>query len=251
MIRAVQIRFIRLTMPINRPQENFLHMPSSARLFARTDSAVMNPLLSETTLTARQQELLDYLRGYQRTNGVMPSTRDIQRHFGFSSQTAAMSHLRALEKKGAIHRHPNMARAVVFPEDLDRAEIIDIPVFGTIPAGMPGDAVQHAEQCISVDVNTLGIPRTAKSFALKVRGNSMIEAHICHGDFVILEIREPREKDIVAALIDGETTLKRYLISNGLPFLKAENPDFPDLIPARELAIQGVMIAMIRHLRRD
>jgi len=213
----------------------------------------MNPILSASApqLTARQQELLDYLRGYQRTNGVMPSTRDIQRHFGFSSQTAAMSHLRALEKKGAIRRHPNMARAVIFPEDLDRAEIIDIPVFGSIPAGMPSDAVQHAEGCISVDINTLGIPRASKSFALKVRGDSMIEAHICSGDLVILEIKEPREKDIVAALIDGETTLKRYLVSNGQPVLKAENEEYPDLLPARELLIQGVMIGMIRHFRRD
>jgi len=225
-----------------------------SRMFERTTKrAVMNPILSASApqLTARQQELLDYLRGYQRTNGVMPSTRDIQRHFGFSSQTAAMSHLRALEKKGAIRRHPNMARAVVFPEDLDRAEIIDIPVFGTIPAGMPSDAAQHAEGCISVDINTLGIPRASKSFALKVRGDSMIEAHICNGDLVILEIKEPREKDIVAALIDGETTLKRYLISNGQPVLKAENEEYPDLLPARELLIQGVMIGMIRHFRRD
>ena len=225
-----------------------------SRMFERTiNRAVMNPILSASApqLTARQQELLDYLRGYQRTNGVMPSTRDIQRHFGFSSQTAAMSHLRALEKKGAIRRHPNMARAVVFPEDLDRAEIIDIPVFGTIPAGMPSDAAQHAEGCISVDINTLGIPRASKSFALKVRGDSMIEAHICSGDLVILEIKEPREKDIVAALIDGETTLKRYLISNGQPVLKAENEEYPDLLPARELLIQGVMIGMIRHFRRD
>lgn len=213
----------------------------------------MNPFLSASSaqLTSRQQELLDYLRGYQRANGVMPSTRDIQRHFGFSSQTAAMSHLRALEKKGAIRRHPNMARAVVFPEDLDRAEIVDIPVFGTIPAGMPSDAAQHAEGCISVDINTLGIPRASKSFALKVRGDSMIEAHICSGDLVILEIKEPREKDIVAALIDGETTLKRYLISNGKPYLKAENERYPDLLPAQELLIQGVMIGMIRHFRRD
>lgn len=213
----------------------------------------MNPFLSASSvqLTSRQQELLDYLRGYQRANGVMPSTRDIQRHFGFSSQTAAMSHLRALEKKGAIRRHPNMARAVVFPEDLDRAEIVDIPVFGTIPAGMPSDAAQQAEGCISVDINTLGIPRASKSFALKVRGDSMIEAHICSGDLVILEIKEPREKDIVAALIDGETTLKRYLISNGKPYLKAENERYPDLLPAQELLIQGVMIGMIRHFRRD
>jgi repressor LexA len=85
-----------------------------------------------------------------------------------------------------------------------------------------------------VDVNTLGIPRSAKSFALKVRGESMIGALIGDGDLVILEIREPRPRDIVAALIDGETTLKRYLLTRrSQPFLKAENPEFPDLIPAQ------------------
>ena len=77
----------------------------------------------------------------------------------------------------------------------------------------------------------------------------MIGAHILDGDLVILEVREPRARDIVAALIDGETTLKRYLTKNGSAFLKAENPEYPDLIPAQELVIQGVMITIIRHAR--
>ncbi|MBX7210308.1 MAG: transcriptional repressor LexA [Verrucomicrobiaceae bacterium] len=200
-------------------------------------------------LTERQREMLDFLRTYQRTHGVMPSTRDIQKAFGFSSQTAAMSHLRALEKKGVIQRHAGLARAVVFPQDLERAEIVDVPVYGSIPAGLAVDAEQQAEGCISVDVHTLGIPRHARTFALKVRGDSMTGAHILDGDFVVLEVREPRPRDIVAALIDGETTLKRYLVRNGRPYLKAENPEYPDLIPASELVIQGVMITLIRHVR--
>lgn len=204
---------------------------------------------SNLILTGRQREMLEFLRSYQRQHGVMPSTRDIQRHFGFSSQTAAMSHLRALEKKGVIQRLAGLARAVVFPQDLDRAEIVDVPVYGQIPAGLAVEAEQQREGCISVDINTLGIPRNAKTFALKVRGDSMTGAHILDGDFVILEVREPRPRDIVAALIDGETTLKRYVVKNGQPFLKAENPEYPDLIPARELVIQGVMITLIRHAR--
>jgi len=204
-----------------------------------------------TKLTDRQRELLEYLRQYQRANGVMPSTRDIQRHFGFSSQTAAMSHLRALEKKGVIQRHPNKARAVVFPEDLERAEIMDIPVYGMIPAGYASAQEQHADGSIAVDVNTLGLGRSTKAFALKVRGESMIGANICDGDMVILEAKDPRPRDIVAALIDGETTLKRFLVKDGQPYLKAENPDFPDLIPASELIIQGVMQALIRQVGRD
>jgi repressor LexA len=198
-------------------------------------------------LTQRQQEILDYLHTSQRQTGVMPSTREIQHFFGFASQTAAMSHLRALERKGAIQRLPGKARAVIFPEELDRGEIMDIPLLGCIAAGMAQDVEQERQGCISMDISALGIPRHAKTFALKVRGDSMIDAHICSGDTVILEFREPRKGDIVAALIDGETTLKRYLIEKGKPFLKAENPDFPDLIPARELIIQGVLIALLRN----
>lgn len=208
--------------------------------------------LNAPKLTDRQNELLEFLRDYHQQQGLMPSTREIQRHFGFSSQTAAMSHLRALEKKGVIQRLANKARAVVFPEDLDRPEIVDIPLYGHIPAGFATDQVQdEAEGCISVDIQTLGIPRNARSFALKVRGESMINAHICHGDVVIMEFKEPRQRDIVAALIDGETTLKRYIVEDGRPYLKAENPEFPDLLPAQELVVQGVMIAMLRHARRD
>lgn len=198
-------------------------------------------------LTHRQQEILDYLKKSQRQSGLMPSTREIQHAFGFASQTAAMSHLRALERKGVIQRLPGKARAVIFPDELDRGEIIDIPVLGSIAAGMAQDVDQQRQGCISIDIAALGIPRHARTFALKVRGDSMIDAHICSGDTVILEFREPRKGDIVAALIDGETTLKRYLIEKGRPFLRAENVDFPDLIPAHELIIQGVLIALLRQ----
>jgi repressor LexA len=198
-------------------------------------------------LTLRQQEILDYLRNSQRQTGIMPSTREIQHFFGFASQTAAMSHLRALERKGAILRLPGKARAVIFPDELDRGEIVDVPMYGSIAAGMSQDVEQERQGCISIDVTALGIPRNARTFALKVRGDSMIDAHICSGDTVILEFREPRKGDIVAALIDGETTLKRYLVERGKPFLRAENADFPDLIPAQELIIQGVLIALMRQ----
>lgn len=198
------------------------------------------------SLTRRQQEVLDFLKSYLRDEGIVPTTRDIQDHFKFASQTAAMSHLRALERKGVIQRRRGKARAVIFPEELDREEIVDIPVYGQIAAGMAQDAEPDREGCISIDIASIGIPRNARTFALKVRGDSMIDAHICHGDTVILEFREPRNGDIVAALIDGETTLKRYIVEKGKPFLRAENPDYPDLIPARELIIQGVLVALLR-----
>ncbi len=176
----------------------------------------------------------------------MPSTREIQHHFGFASQTAAVSHLRALEKKGVIKKLPGKARALIFPETLEREAILDIPIYGQIAAGMASETEQENDGCISIDVSSLGIPRNAKTFALRVRGDSMIDAHILSGDCVILEFREPRNGDVVAALIDGETTLKRYVVKDGAPYLQAENEMFPDLIPARELVIQGVMVALLR-----
>lgn len=199
-------------------------------------------------LTDRQQELLAYLRQHQREQGVMPSTRDIQRHFGFSSQTAAMSHLRALEKKGVIQRHPHKARAVVFPEDLQREEIVDIPIYGHIAAGYAEMQQQEPDGSLSLDAATVGVKRGSKAFALRVRGESMIGANICDGDLAILEVKDPRPRDIVAALIDGETTLKRYLVENGRAFLRAENPAFPDLMPDEELQVQGVLKTLIRRM---
>ncbi|MFT5854676.1 MAG: repressor LexA [Verrucomicrobiales bacterium] len=198
-------------------------------------------------LTKRQQEVYDYLKDYHQSTGLMPSTREIQRHFEFASQTAAVSHLRALEKKGVIQKHAGKARALVLPEELERDEIIDVPIYGHIAAGMAQEAEQEQDGCLSMDVTSLGVSSKAKTFALRVRGDSMIDAHICDGDHVILEFREPRKNDIVAALIDGETTLKRYVVQRGRPYLQAENPDYPDLIPARELIIQGVMVALLRR----
>lgn len=202
-------------------------------------------------LTNRQQQLLDFLHEYYVKTGIMPSTREIQNHFGFSSQTAAVSHLKALEKKGVIQRLPGKARAVIFaegfaPESKRESNSIEIPLYGHIAAGMAEEASQEADEVISVDPSSMGLSRNAKVFALKVRGDSMIDAHITEGDLVILEHKEPRNRDVVAALIDGETTLKRFVMEGSRPFLRAENEMFPDLIPAQELIIQGVMVGLLR-----
>ncbi len=203
-------------------------------------------------LTKRQQELLDFLRQHYRETGIMPSTREIQQHFAFASQTAAVSHLKALEKKGVIQRLPGKARALILTEAYaDDAtgrspDLLDIPIMGRIAAGMATDIGESREGSVSLDPAALGLSRSSKAFALKVRGESMIDAHILDGDLVILEYRDPRNYDIVAALIDGETTLKRYVVENGRTYLKAENPDYPELVPAQELVIQGVMVGLMR-----
>ena len=196
-------------------------------------------------LTERQQDILGFIQTEQREKGITPSTREIQKHFGYASQTSVMQYLAALERKGFLDRHARKARALVTPAQ--KVRITDIPIYGQIPAGMAGLTEQTIEGHVSLDSRTVNASKNARTFALRVRGDSMIEAHILDGDIVILEDRkEVRSGDIVAALIDGETTLKRYVTDHGRPCLKAENPLFPDLVPARELRIQGVMISLVR-----
>jgi repressor LexA len=201
-------------------------------------------------LTTRQKQVLDFIEECQTRTGVVPSTREIQEHFGFASQTAAVNHLRALARKGVIQRMAGKARAMAVTASLRRQAIVDVPLYGSIAAGM-AEAVEQEEELgtVSVDSVSAGLAKDRRVFALKVRGESMIGAHINDGDLAVFELREPKNGDIVAALIDGEATLKRYLVERGRPYLKAENPLFPDLIPVGELVVQGVLVALIRKYR--
>ena len=196
-------------------------------------------------LTDRQRGVLEFIQLEQREKGITPSTREIQHHFGFASQTSVMQYIATLERKGFLDRHARKARALITP--VQKVRITDIPIYGQIPAGMATLTEQSAEGHVSLDTGSVNASKNAKTFALRVGGDSMIEAHILDGDIVILEDRKDVQNgDIVAALIDGETTLKRYVTEHGRPYLKAENPLYPNLVPARELRIQGVMVSLVR-----
>jgi repressor LexA len=201
-------------------------------------------------LTERQKSVLDFIQHEQREKGITPSTREIQSHFRFASQTSVMQYLAALERKGFLQRHAGKARALITP--VQKVRIHDVPIYGQIPAGMSTLTEQDIEGHVSLDTGSANVSKNHGTFALRVRGDSMIGAHILDGDIVILEqSKEVHNGDIVAALIDGETTLKRYVVDHGRPYLKAENSRYPNLIPARELKIQGVMVSLVRkHQRR-
>jgi len=119
-------------------------------------------------------------------------------------------------------------------------------IVGQVAAGRPAANEEMEPGCIAVDLSTIGIAPNARTFALRVRGDSMIGAHILDGDTIVLEMKPPHDGAIVAALVDGECTLKRYFVRRGAPYLKAENPKYADVIPARELVIQGVVVAVFR-----
>jgi len=201
-------------------------------------------------LTEGQKKVLDFIQREQRERGLTPSTREIQNHFRFASQTSAMQYIAALEKKGFLQRHAGKARALI--TSMQKQRIHDVPIYGQIPAGMASMTEEDIEGHVSLDHHSANVSKSHGTFALRVRGDSMIGAHILDGDLVILEqSKEVHNGDIVAALIDGETTLKRYVVDRGRLYLKAENPRYPNLIPARELKIQGVMVSLVRkHERR-
>lgn len=208
-------------------------------------------------LTLRQQEVLGYIQLFMREQGTWPSFREIERHFGFHSTNAVMGHIRALERKGYISRIRGQARTFRLNLDLeednqpeDAIEVLDIPIYGSIAAGFPdGVETSGAIGRLQIDVETAGIRRSRRSFALRVRGESMVDVGIFDGDTVIIEQSPPSDGDIVAALIDGETTLKRFINKPGKSaYLKAENRNFPNLHPIAELVIQGVARAVVRSL---
>ncbi len=186
--------------------------------------------------------------------GIPPTFREIAAHFGFSSPNAATSHVKALRAKGFLSDISGRARMLtpVRQNSLrNLAQVISIPIYGSIPAGQPAESMQENESCVLVDVNTIGIRPTARTFALNVRGDSMIGKHIIDGDLAIVEHGvEPHTGDVVAALIDGQVTLKTFVMQRGKPYLKAENPRYPDLIPQQELQIQGVMVALVRKRKQ-
>jgi repressor LexA len=203
-------------------------------------------------LTRKQQQIVDFILKQQRTLGTTPTHQEIADEFGFRSRNSVPEHLRLIRQKGYLQSDAGKARSlrVTSPLTRLRSRIVDIPLFGSIPAGTPQDREQDPEGCVSVDVETIGYKPTRNTFALRVTGDSMIGRHILDGDFVVMEHGpEPRNGQIVAALVDRASTLKTFVVKNGRPYLKAENPKYPDHIPAEELMIQGVLKALIRRAK--
>ena len=208
-----------------------------------------------TKLTRMQQRILDFVHGEVQSGRPAPTHREICQRFAFKSPRSATCHLQAIARKGYLQFETGRARTLqpVHPQRQQRSRIVDIPLYGSIPAGLPQTREQEAEGCVSVDIESIGFKSTKplrNAFALRVQGDSMIGANICDGDIVIVEFGpDPRSGQIVAAYIDGASTLKTFVEVKGKPYLRAENPKYPKLIPAEELTIQGVFKALIRRAK--
>lgn len=197
--------------------------------------------------TPQQAAILEFIGMFRERTGSSPSQREIQERFGFASRHAVPKHLAALERKGLIERSAGRARSMAPVGEVRSGEaLLKVPMLGAIQASFPTDQVEEQGSYLNLDARSLGLSRTVQTFGLLVRGDSMIDAHIVDGDTAILERRPAQHRDIVAALIDGEVTLKRLIIEGGRKFLRAENAKYPDLIPVTELVIQGVLQTIIR-----
>lgn len=199
-------------------------------------------------LTKRQQEVLDYIEEYQLDHGKSPTIREIKEFLNVSSDNSVLKHLKALEKKGYIQKD-DTPRGIKLLESIRQklsADTFSLPVLGFIPAGGPVQSEEYVEDYVSVDTSSIKNPETC--FILQVTGQSMIDAGIYEGDMLVADSsRNPKPGDIVIALVDQENTVKRLIQdSNGNYLLKAENPEYNDIIPIQDLEVQGVVISLQR-----
>jgi repressor LexA len=199
----------------------------------------------DTQLTEPQQLILGFIEERSENGESPPTYREICKRFGYSSPKAASDHIAALEKKGRVVRDKGLARGLRLVQKSP-----GIPLLGCIAAGFPREALAEADRQLALDPIACGIRDRSRAFALQVSGDSMTGCHIFDGDVVILESGvAPRNGDVVAAIIDNESTLKTFAQKEGKAWLRAGNPHYPDLIPAIDLTIQGVARAVIRFLK--
>jgi repressor LexA len=206
-------------------------------------------------MTQRQREVLSFMRGFTDKHGAPPTVREIAERFRFTPR-AAFDHLRALERKGMLHRRVTdrrVSRTLVLtdrsPERSRRDR--EIPILGKIAAGAPIFAAENREDVIPVRPEWLAA-KGGEVFALRVRGDSMIQAHIADGDLVLVRKQESAATgDIVAAMIDQEATVKRFATEGGTVLLKPEHPTMKPIVvdPQRaEFRILGKVIGLIREM---
>lgn len=200
--------------------------------------------------TQRQKEILDYITRFLARHGHEPSYAQIARHFGVSSKATIAKHITALEKRGLIKRlHEDGSFALtVKVEEASSDAVCEVAVLGRIAAGAPIDAINDMEM-ICVPRFLLGRVRPERVYALRVKGDSMIDEHICDGDIALIENRtEARDGEIVVALIDGaRATLKRLFRFGPEVELRPANSQHETIrVPASQVMIQGIFRGLLR-----
>ena len=193
-------------------------------------------------LTPRQKEIYNFIRSKIQGRGYGPTVREIGLHFQIKSPNGVMCHLKALQKKGLIHREPNMSCAIQLLDDPVSAHQMGLKLVGRIAAGQPIEAVEQHEELTFSDWTEPG-----DKFALRVTGDSMIEEHIADGDFVIIKRQEQaRDGQIVAVRDDdGEATLKKFFRDRNRVRLEPANKTMKPIFRDR-VNVLGVLVGVVR-----
>ncbi|MFU8890193.1 MAG: transcriptional repressor LexA [Anaerosomatales bacterium] len=201
-------------------------------------------------LTDRQRQILDFIRAEIHRRGFPPSVREIGEAVGLSSSSTVHSHLAALEEKGFLRRDPSKPRAleVLDYRDTDRAIDYDgvraVPLVGQVAAGAPLLAAENIEATMSLPVEMAD----ESTFILRVRGDSMIEAGILDGDFVVVRQQSSASNgEIVVALLEDDATVKRFFREADRVRLQPENSAL-EPIYARDVTILGKVVALFRRM---
>lgn len=208
-------------------------------------------------ITKRQQQIYDFIRSYQQEKGYPPSVREMAAAVGLSSPSTVHAHLSALEDHGLIKRDKTKPRALeVFNEDGSATKLaevkeapdrgtVSLPLIGRVAAGLPILAEQNVEDTFTLPTE---IATDSSSFVLEVHGNSMINAGIYNGDYIIVrEQTSAMNGEIVVAMIDGEATVKTFYKERGRVRLQPEN-DSMEPIYAVNPTILGKVVALMRRL---
>jgi len=199
-------------------------------------------------ITARQRKVLDYIRHYFEIHQEAPTIGEIGKEFGMTSSASVHNIVSILEREGLIRRIPNVSRGIELVDESGE-EVYEIPLLGIVAAGSPIEAILNYETvCIPRDMMKPG-----RMFALRVRGDSMIDEQIREDDLIILQSQPTAESSqTVVALIDGsEATLKRFYGGRNQVRLEAANPRYKPIIirPPERVQIQGVVLGVIRKYK--
>ena len=196
--------------------------------------------------TPRQQAILEVIKDFTREHGYPPSVREIGERVGLSSSSTVQCHLRTLEKKGLIKRDPTKPRALVSGSDASR-DVVSLPIMGRVAAGPMMTAEQNIEGELTLPASFV---KRSDSFVLRVKGDSMIDAHIMDGDLVVVSPQQVANNgEIVVAQTENneEATVKRFYKENGRIRLQPANA-YMDPIIVDNATIAGKVVALIRKL---
>jgi repressor LexA len=205
----------------------------------------------KTELTKKQQKFLSFLTKYIREKGYPPTIREIVYHLKLASTNSVKKYLDILERKGYIKRIPNSPRAIELCVEAPESHARMIPVVGKVRAGAPHLAVEDITGHLAIDAS---VARWDDTFFLRVEGDSMIDAHIQDGDFVLVKSQQTAENgDIVVAVINDEATVKRFFRRGNRIYLEPANSTMKPIIiredQANELMTAGKVVTVLRQIK--